>query len=606
MKIISLNAQGLTEFTKIKRILTKLKSFSPDIILFQEIFDYNITPERLRFKIQTWASIWQGSIHATPYVATFIAPHIKSTLTFESTDHRILDITIIPPHSPQINIRNVYAPADNTAQRPFWSNFPPISSSLNIVGGDFNATLTAEDHVSSTQWKRLPLGPYILPHLTDLIDTGGANPKPAFTSYHNRGNNWSKSRIDYIFTSPTIFPSFSLNTHNMGSDSDHRALILSDTRRNKNKSPIWRFNSTILKSKKHAAAIEQIILAHPPLKEAHQWDNIKDSIKTYCQKAGRTTKTKRIESIQNLTNRLNKLQRAANPNPATITTVTNRLRELERAHSEAMAIRSRIKWKEEGEKSTHYFMRQFHYHRRKTTITSLQVPPTTTPHIPSPIPSPYYTYTQHINPHPPPNDNNNTTHVTTSDPEEIVNYAAKHFKEQWSLFSPLYTTPLTNYIPSLPQQITDTLALPIHASQIISALSDKQPHSAPGPDGFTYAFYKHFKLILAPILATTFNQIANGQTAPISWNETHTILIPKKNQDCTILSNLRPITLSNTDLKILSTILAKRLQDINLEHSFIHLDQTGFMAKRQITNTILDINSLFQMSNPLQLVPPLT
>src|SRR6185312_6305297 len=229
MKIITLNAQGLTDFNKVKRILTKLRPFSPDIILFQEIFNYNITPERLNFKIQTWASIWKGTIHATPFVATFIAPHINSALTFESNDHRILDITITPPHSPQINIHNVYAPAENTQQRPFWTTFPPLPLSLNIVGGDFNATLTAEDHVSSTQWKRLPLGPYILPHLPNLIDAGNINSKPAFTSYHQRENNWSKSRIDYIFTSPTIFPSFTLTTHNMGSDSDHRALLLSDS-----------------------------------------------------------------------------------------------------------------------------------------------------------------------------------------------------------------------------------------------------------------------------------------------------------------------------------------------------------------------------------------
>src|SRR6185436_19103385 len=137
--------------------------------------------------------------------ATLIAPHIQSTLSYESDDHRILDITIVPPHSPQINIRNVYAPADITIQRPFWSSFPPLPSSLNIIGGDFNAILTATDHVSSTQWKRHPLGSYILPHLNDLIDTGGTGPKPAFTSYHQRENNWSKSRIDYIFTSPTIF-----------------------------------------------------------------------------------------------------------------------------------------------------------------------------------------------------------------------------------------------------------------------------------------------------------------------------------------------------------------------------------------------------------------
>src|SRR6185369_1841315 len=122
--------------------------------------------------------------------------------------------------------------------------------------------------------------------------------------------------------------------------------------------------------------------------------------------------------------------------------------------------------------------------------------------------------------------------------------------------------------------------------------------SAPGPDGFTYAFYQHFKLILAPILATVFNLVSTGQNPPSTWNDTYTILIPKKNQDQTIITNLRPITLSNTDLKLLSTILAKRLQDINQTHPFIHPDQTGFMAKRQITNTILDINALFQLPEP--------
>ena len=597
MKIITLNTHGLSDFTKVKRILTKLKPLSPDIILFQEIFNYNITPESLKFKIQTWSSIWKGTIHATPFVATLIAPHIDSSLTFESTDHRILDITITPPHSPQINVRNIYAPADNTVQRPFWTSFPPLSAALNIVGGDFNATLTAEDHISSTQWKRLPLGPYILPHFTNLIDTGGITSKPAFTSYHQRQNNWSKSRIDYIFISPTILPSITLTTHNMGSDSDHRALLLSDTRKNQNKSHIWHFNSSLLKSREHTAAIEQIILSYPPLRTAHQWDDIKDSVKTYCQQAGRRTKTKRQESIRNLTNRLNKLQKATNPNPTTIASVTNRLREIERAHSEAMAIRSRIKWREEGEKSTRYFMRQFHHYRRTTTITSLQTPPKISPAIPSPLPSPFYTSSQHITPIPLQSPNNNNT-TTTSDTDEIITYAAKHFKDQWSLFSPLYTTPLTNYVPALSLNDSNTLALPIHPSQVIAAINDKQAHSVPGPDGFTYAFYQHFKLIIAPILAKIFNHVSTGLTAPITWNDTHTILIPKKNQDQTIITNLRPITLSNTDLKILSTVLAKRLQDINLTHPFIHPDQTGFMAKRQITNTILDINALFQLPEP--------
>src|SRR6185369_2471825 len=239
-----------------------------------------------------------------------------------------------------------------------------------------------------------------LPHLNNLIDTGATTSKPAFTSYHHSGNNWSKSRIDYIFISPTIFPSFNLRTQHMGADSDHRALILSDTRRNNNKSPIWRFNASLLKSTRHTKAIERIISLHPPIRNAHEWDDIKDSIKTYCQKAGKENKYKRMEGIRNLTNRLNKLQQTATPNPAKIAAITNRLRELENAHSEAMAIRSRIKWREEGEQSTRYFMRQFHHHRRKTTITSLQIPPAITPNLRSPAPSPFYSYVRHTTPSP--------------------------------------------------------------------------------------------------------------------------------------------------------------------------------------------------------------
>src|SRR6185312_17208197 len=134
MKIISLNANGLSDFQKVKRILTKFHPLSPDIILLQEIFDYSITPDKLKFNIQTWTTIWKGDIHATPYVAVLISPHIQSSLSFESNDHRIMDISIFPPHSSQINIRNVYAPADNQAQRTFWNAFPDLPPIASIVG----------------------------------------------------------------------------------------------------------------------------------------------------------------------------------------------------------------------------------------------------------------------------------------------------------------------------------------------------------------------------------------------------------------------------------------------------------------------------------------
>ena len=83
---------------------------------------------------------------------------------------------------------------------------------------------------------------------------------------------------------------------------------------------------------------------------------------------------------------------------------------------------------------------------------------------------------------------------------------------------------------------------------------------------------------------------------PPSWSETTTILIPKKNSNPQYVTNLRPITLSNTDIKLLSTILASCFQT----HAsyLIHPSQTGFMKSRNIYDTILDINYFSTIPNP--------
>src|SRR5207237_6261175 len=97
------------------------------------------------------------------------------------------------------------------------------------------------------------------------------------------------------------------------------------------------------------------------------------------------------------------------------------------------------------------------------------------------------------------------------------------------------------------------------------------------------------------ILIPIFDMIASGSPPPPSWSQTTTILIHKKNTDPQYITNLRPITLSNTDIKLLSTILANRFQ--KFASSLIHPFQTGFMKSRNIYDTILDINYCLSLPN---------
>ena len=61
-------------------------------------------------------------------------------------------------------------------------------------------------------------------------------------------------------------------------------------------------------------------------------------------------------------------------------------------------------------------------------------------------------------------------------------------------------------------------------------------------------------------------------------------LLPKKGKDPRVIKNLRPLTLLNTDYKILAKILASRLNPVLPD--IIGDQQTGFMAGRQISSNL--------------------
>lgn len=116
----------------------------------------------------------------------------------------------------------------------------------------------------------------------------------------------------------------------------------------------------------------------------------------------------------------------------------------------------------------------------------------------------------------------------------------------------------------------------------------------PGPDGFPAEFLKHFWQILNPLFLRMVTEIKNNGQFPLQMNTAAIKVILKPDKDPTLPSSYRPISLINTDIKIISKALATRLETIL--PSIIHNDQTGFIKGRHSSNNIRRLLNLINIS----------
>ncbi|KAF8702623.1 hypothetical protein AX14_014398 [Amanita brunnescens Koide BX004] len=132
-------------------------------------------------------------------------------------------------------------------------------------------------------------------------------------------------------------------------------------------------------------------------------------------------------------------------------------------------------------------------------------------------------------------------------------------------------------IDCIPQREVRTFPV-ISQKEIWDALRPTTNLSAPGPDHVTWRHLKHALSIPETniALAHLFNAVCSTGTWPSYFKESTSVIIPKPNKlDYTILKAYHPIALLNTLGKLLTEILANRLQHDAAEFNILHRDQFG-------------------------------
>ena len=109
------------------------------------------------------------------------------------------------------------------------------------------------------------------------------------------------------------------------------------------------------------------------------------------------------------------------------------------------------------------------------------------------------------------------------------------------------------------------------------------PDRAPGPDGFSGAFLKACWPIIKHDFYSLCSQFYEGNLDITSINDGLITLIPKVHATMTV-NDYRPITLLNCCLKLLTKLLANRLQCIILQ--LVHRNQYDFLKGRTIQDCL--------------------
>ena len=121
---------------------------------------------------------------------------------------------------------------------------------------------------------------------------------------------------------------------------------------------------------------------------------------------------------------------------------------------------------------------------------------------------------------------------------------------------------------------SDMCGADISIPEVEFTCSNLPREKSPGPDRIPNEFYKSFAKLLAPLLARYYNEARAKGMLPNGFSDGIVVILYKKGSRCDI-RNYRPITLLNSDYKIMTRILAKRM--LSIVTQFVSDSQIGFV-----------------------------
>jgi len=379
----------------------------------------------------------------------------------------------------------------------------------------------------------------------------------------------SASRIDLILATPSTHLKLCYKGASETHISDHRLVSSSinmslPTHSMAKWHKVFPFQANSLLLSKF---IKKKIQKHPNDISAANWASIKKKITGFNAKSGFRRKNATNAEIKRLKNHLTHLKNNMPLHPSSQwnldwCSTTAKLKSLSKTNDHILFLQAGAKWIAMGERPTRFFNSLFSSRKKSTYISEL-----------------------------------NVDGKLTSDVNALS-------RKTYDFYSELYTSSndspdnaillSSDTLDPLDDELQSLLSVPITCEELTPIIEALPSRKSPGPDGLPYEIYKVNIKILLPLLLHLFNSIIDS-SIPLQDSGENVITTLFKKGDPSDLANWRPIAFSNTDSKIFSKCIAKRLGTIAISRISPH--QFGFVPGRQIWDNVQLINNILQSNH---------
>ena len=577
VKIVSLNVRGIREVVKRRAIFNYYRNRG-DIVCIQE--SHSSTNDELIWQAEYGGDIIfnHGDTNARG-VCILMPKGMKSMISNEikDCDGRILIISLIL-HEYHMTICNVYAPNKDTP-----SFFTMLQSLLInctehlIIVGDFNLVLDHSlDRIGATQDKKKSLA-VLKAMMQDLciVDIWRIkNPNERKFSWYKLRPELRASRIDFCLLSLGLVDKCENTGYFTGLFSDHLAYYLYlKLSRNERGAGYWKLNAQHLLDKDYIDQINECLdsairnTQHKTAKE--RWEYMKFRIREQSLEYSRNKASEIDLIIAQLSEYITDMEHVLEDANLTLLEKTKEdLNEFMTEKSKSCIFRSKVRFVEFGEKPTKYFLNMEKTRYNARTCDALYE-----------------------------NDDEMCTLIT--DTKGILALQEKFYGELYTSDESVKFDYVNTSATYVPEELICSQGRIISLDEMATATKQLPNGKTCGNDGIPIEFYKVFwnklKQYLLDALLESFDDSCLFQSALIGTVN----LIPKATKNMRFLKNRRPITVLNSDYKILEKVIANRIEPA-LEH-IINCDQRGFMKNRRISTNIRTIFELITHTDKEQL-----